>query len=153
MNWFEKMQADTLGVTVTKFKTYRGGGEFGPKGGFEATFVLAGKVIARVQDDNFGGPLQITNADSKYFELAAKYAADHQRIEEFEKGSVFAYHVVNAHEVVSAFKRKCKTKVLAIGPDCKDEELITYNTSYSLETAAKIRTRDGANLYFINEHV
>jgi hypothetical protein len=131
MNWFEKLQSN-YSVTVSKLKTYRGG-EFGDKGGFDATFVLNGKQIAQVSDNNSGGPLNI-NATPEYFDLAAKYVEDHNK-DEYEKGSSFAYHLVGAYETMQALKRKCKTKIQAINEQCSEGQYISFKVAYTIPCA------------------
>ncbi len=151
MNWFEQMKQDMKGVQVTKFKTFQGGGEYGKKGGFEATFMLDGKQLAQVQDANYGGPLQI-NATPEYYALAAKHAVEKGE-DEYEKGSAFAYSLVGAHETLQGLKRRCRTTIIAIAAKHTTGQSYIYKATFSPEIAAKLRERDGADLYFVNEHI
>ena len=149
MNWFEKNAATAAGITLKGFKTFEGGGEMGPKGGFEATAMLNGKAIASFSDDNYGGMLTLTTTP-EFLAIAEKYSEPYNE----QPGDSFAYFLADWHETLQQLKRKCKTKLVAIDTACKEGQFIAYNCVYTPEMSARVRiTKKNPDLFIINEHL
>ena len=148
MNWFEKNALLAAGITLKGFKTFRGRGEFGDAGGFEATAMLDGKVVASFCDNNDGGELRI-HATPEFLVIAAKYGSDG---EHSQKGEKFTYWLVGWHETIQQLKRKCKTKVVGILPDHCEGRFSEWNRPYSEELVKQIRSKF-PTVFIINGHL
>lgn len=149
MNWFETNVEKAAGITLEGFKTFEGGGEFGPNGGFQATAMLDGKAVASFSDDNYGGMLRLTTT-TEFLALAEKYSEKHNE----QPGDSFAYFLVGHHEMLQILKRKCKTKMVTIDDTCKEGQYLAYKAPYSPELAARVRiATKNPDLFIINEHL
>lgn len=148
MNWFEKNVELATGITLRGFKTFKGAGAFGNKGGFEATAMLDGKAIANFSDANDGGMLQL-EATRTFEDIAKKHFIDEPYSSSAEK---FVYFLVDHHVTVQKFKRLCKTKVLSIDNECSDSELLQVPAIYSVEYAKFFKEKH-PGIYIINEHI
>jgi hypothetical protein len=147
MNWFVTNAKKAEGITIKGFKTFKGRGEFGDKGGFEGTAILNGKAIATFADANDGGMLGL--CDTQVFkDLAKKNFEDEPYSSAAEK---FVYFLVQHHETLQALKRKAKTKVLGIDATCGDGQYVEWKREYSVEVANAIRTKFPGTYFIINE--
>lgn len=115
-----KDESDFGGYWVKNIKNFKGHeGETL----FQCSVYKDGKRIGFFSEDSRGGPAQLQNFSKKDEEelinFAKKWEGENAWSESY---STFITDIVNEVENIKQYKTKCKTKVLFITKDCKEDE-------------------------------